>query len=1008
MVVSLFVSDAYSQKPAGTIDSLQTLLKQLPQDTSRVKTLVELAWQFHGNQDTSRARATVEQALTLAQALGYEKGLALGEMFRGYYHNKANRYNQAVIHYQAAKKHFQRNGNQKGLANATSKTGISLLNNSSYALALEQFNQSISLYRVLQDSIQLANNLLNAGIAYQGMGDYTKALSSFFECLKLDESLGNQQGVASDYDQIAIIYKKQKQYTQAEAFEQKAIRLYRQIDDDYGLASSLNNLGILYKNMGKYTEAVTVLAEAEKLFMKISNNRGQVAVLSNLGEIYLMQKKYTVAMQHFTRSVELGQQIQWKESLLSNWEGLTKVYTAMSRPEEALQIAFKGLSLAESLSAREYIFKFHQLIAQAYKANKEYEKALSYLEKSVADNDSLYTAEQSRQLLELQTRYETEKKEQQIALLSKDSALQKSELSRKTMLQYILLAALIAFLVFAFLIFRIYRAKAKSKRLLLSEQLKTQQFEAQKLAELHAIKSRFFSNIAHEFRTPLTLILGPVESLMDRYSSSSREADLLKMVKNNASRLLLLINQLLDLSRIESGIIGLTMKQEDVVRFLKGLTYSFLSLAEQKNIALVFSSGVDSLPMDFDEDKLEKIMSNLLANAFKFTPEGGRVEVSVAQVSGSKGSFLQIAVADNGIGIPSDQVPFVFERFFQASNGKVRDIEGSGIGLSLTKELVEIHQGSIEVSSQPGQGTTFLVQLPVTTNAPLAAQPMPATQVWLHPHTQEQPFMAEAQSATDALMETGIEPPSEIILVIEDNEEVRRFIAHALWGCYQVVEAVNGIEGVQKANEIIPDLIISDVMMPEMDGYETCRLLKSEEKTSHIPVILLTAKAGLESKLEGLDTGADDYLSKPFNTQELKARIKNLIALRKKLQSRYLNQAVSSEPAAALPPIENIFITKLKEVVYANLSDESFSIEQLSSELAMSRTQVHRKLKALTNQSASQFIRIIRLQKAKELLLDGQHNVSEAAYLTGFNSSTYFSTCFTEYYGYPPSELKVK
>jgi CheY-like chemotaxis protein len=345
----------------------------------------------------------------------------------------------------------------------------------------------------------------------------------------------------------------------------------------------------------------------------------------------------------------------------------------------------------------------------------------------------------------------------------------------------------------------------------------------------------------------------------------------------------------------------------------------------------------------------------------------------------------------------------VFERFYQAPNQPDGVTAGSGIGLALTKELVEMHDGTLRVESPPGQGATFTFALPVTRQAPPADAPL-AEPNPVPARLPEAALLADAENPE----RPDAAPEAPLVLVIEDNPDVRRFIRESLEGDYQVAEACNGAEGVEKATELVPDLVISDVMMPGMDGYQACRALKAREETSHIPVILLTAKAGLESKLEGLDTGADDYLAKPFHTAELKGRIRNLIQLRKRLQLKYMAQTITEQPQAPLPAPENAFLARLRAVVEANFRDEEFSIEQLSREIGMSRTQVHRKLKALTNQSASQFIRTLRLQKARALLLTGRHNVSEAAYLTGFNSPAYFSTCFTELYGYPPSELKVK
>ncbi len=984
----------------GEADSLKALLGTLPADTAKVNVLLNLAHALNGAGDQA-GLARAREALQLAGQLGFGAGVARAHLALGRLRAGAHQFDAALEHYQSARQQFGALGNPAGVALAQRYAGIAHLQNAQYEAALVAFRQALAFYQRTGNREQTANCLLNLGLCQEHLGRFSAALSYFFQGLRIDEALGDTNNVASDYDQIAIIYKKQGSYAQAETFALKAVALYEQTGNHTGLAGALVNLGILHKTTKAYEKALGAYARAGELFGRAGDQRGQAATLSNRGELYAQQGRHAAAIDHFERSLALSRTIGWKEAILSNLEGLANVYAAQGNTGLVLERARSGMALAEQIRSPEYTYKFNKLLAAAHKAGGNYAKALEHLEKSVQDHDSLYSLEKSRQIEELQVKYETEKKERQIALLQKDRALQAAELSRKTFWQYGLASAIGVLGVVGLLLFRTYRVRQQSKRELLGEQLKVQQLEANQLAEMNTLKSRFFSNIAHEFRTPLTLMLGPIEHLLDDSRAGSREHGLLRMAQTHATRLLALINQLLDLSRLEAGVVRPDLRQGDVVAFLKGTTYAFLSLAEQKDIRLSFATGVPSLVMDYDPDKLEKVMNNLLSNAFKFTPAAGEVRVVLAETGGGT-PHLHVSVRDTGPGLAPDQLTRVFERFYQAPNQPDGVTAGSGIGLALAKELVEMHGGTLRVQSPPGQGATFTFALPVARQAPPAdAAPAKRDPARL-------PEAALPHDGTENAERPETSPEAPLVLVIEDNPEVRRFIRQALEGHYQVAEAGNGAEGVQKAVELVPDLVISDVMMPEMDGYQACRALKAREETSHIPVILLTAKAGLESKLEGLDTGADDYLAKPFNPAELKGRIRNLIRLRKSLQLKYMAQTITEQPQAPLPAPENAFLARLRAVVEANFRDEEFSIEQLSREIGMSRTQVHRKLKALTNQSASQFIRMLRLQKARALLLTGRHNVSEAAYLTGFNSPAYFSTCFTELYGHPPSELKVK
>jgi signal transduction histidine kinase/ligand-binding sensor domain-containing protein/DNA-binding response OmpR family regulator len=546
----------------------------------------------------------------------------------------------------------------------------------------------------------------------------------------------------------------------------------------------------------------------------------------------------------------------------------------------------------------------------------------------------------------------------------------------------------------------------------LRNELKMKNFEAQKLHEMDQMKSRFFANISHEFRTPLTLILGPVEQIRaGRFRDNLDEA--CDMILRNGQRLLRLINQLLDLAKLEAGSMSLHARPENIVGFLKGLVLSFASAAERKRIALSISAEEENLIVYFDRDKLEKIVSNLLSNALKFTPEGGEVGVLISTVETtgpvvSTNGWVEISVKDTGPGIAVDQFDKIFDRFYQVdashtSTSSVQEHEGAGIGLALTKELVELHHGEIVVESGIGRGTTFIVHLPLGKEhlKPEEVSEAVSSDQFSVASGQEAAFPTIQQSPAAAIQES-VTSDETIILVVEDNPDVCTYIRQRLEPTFKMIEAHDGVEGVAKAFEIIPDLIISDVMMPKRDGNELCRILKSDEKTSHIPIIMLTAKADRESKVQGLETGADDYLIKPFDAKELLARVHNLIKLRRQLRERFSREVILQPHEIAITPMDEVFLNKVKAVVEKHLGDEDFEVEALGREVGMSRSQIHRKLKALTDQSASQFIRSLRLQRAVELLKQNAGTVAEIAYQVGFGSQAYFNRCFHEQFGCAP------
>ncbi len=555
----------------------------------------------------------------------------------------------------------------------------------------------------------------------------------------------------------------------------------------------------------------------------------------------------------------------------------------------------------------------------------------------------------------------------------------------------------------------------------LNADLKLKSIESEKLLEMDHLKSHFFANISHEFRTPLTLILGPLEKLLSTNENSSLRETYQTMYRNT-QRLLTLINQLLDLSKLEAGKMKLEPSPTNLIQYLKRIVFSFTSLAESKKVLFRFQYPNDNPVVYLDADKLEKILTNLIANAFKFTPEEGQITVSASLKSAddpllpeplqnaklsSRHNVLQLLVQDDGLGIPEDQVQKIFNRFYQADNSQTREQGGTGIGLSLVQELVELHQGHISIQSQVGKGSCFTVYLPlliadyheiVVTENPVEPSKaiFPADSIKEHNHHQ--------QVFTDS-MKASTYTKNPLVLIVEDNAEIRFYIRENLEPYYKVMEAADGAEGYGIAQETIPDLIISDVMMPKMDGVELCRKLKLDEKTSHIPVILLTAKASGDNKIAGLETGADDYIIKPFEARELLARGRNLIDTRRKLRERFTKQ-ISLQPAAiAITSVDEKFLQRAMQLMEEHMSDPDFGVETFGREVGMSRTQLFRKLKALTNQSPGDFIRIMRLKRAAELLEKGAGTIAEVAFQTGFQDPSYFTKCFQKQFGQTPSEF---
>ncbi|MCU0344155.1 MAG: response regulator [Ignavibacterium sp.] len=570
----------------------------------------------------------------------------------------------------------------------------------------------------------------------------------------------------------------------------------------------------------------------------------------------------------------------------------------------------------------------------------------------------------------------------------------------KTWWAYSLYAIALLSIFFASSKFYLNRQRLRQKLVLESE-------HAEKLEELAKMKSDFFANISHEFRTPLTLILGPAEKIEKNQSTNPvKDAGI---ITRNSKRLLQLVNQLLDLAKLDSGKLKLEASPGNIVSFVKGIALSFESLSEARDVMIKIKSDKELIETYFDREKMIKVFSNLLSNAFKFTPERENVIVSITE---TLNNTVEIRIRNTGIGIPQKELPKLFDRFYQVDSSQTKEYEGTGIGLALVKELIELHHGSIIVNSKENNPedkekgwTEFTINLPIGKAhlkneeiaiadqvGPKEVTPLDETE-YLSPR-----ILIESDTISDENKTT--------ILVVEDNYDMREYIKESLSDCYVVEEAVNGEQGVRIAETIIPDLIISDLMMPKMDGNELTRILKNDEKTSHIPIIILTAKSGQENKIEGLQTGADDYLTKPFDLQELRVRVENLINIRKKLQEKFSKGEFLSKPVEKkIKSIDERFLAKVLEVIEKHISEEEFSIEDCSSEVGFSRTHFHKKLRALVGKSPSQYVRTVRLYRAKHLIEEEKGNVSEVAYSVGFSSPSYFSRCFKEEFGYPPSNI---
>ncbi len=839
------------------------------------------------------------------------------------------------------------------------------------------------------------------GAYYTENQNYLKASEVLHKALNVAKAENCLTCKLEVLNELFLISYDQQDYDKALGFLKENYRTAYQLEDSLLLAKAATNLSLVYGAIPQNDSAAFYAYKGIEIAKAIQAHRYIRYCYNNLGIIHENKKEYTKAVENFKEVARYAAKAGDKEMEATGYFNVASSSILEGHLDTAALYLERAKQRFEELKRKDLLAYYYEGISEFWALKNDHEKALAYFKRATALRDSLQKDMYGKNLAEAETKFNTSEKEAQLAeqalIIERQSNNQKN----------ILIGSILVFLLL-FALFQYFRHRQKIKAGETQLALQLEHAEAKKLREIDQMKSTFFANISHEFRTPLTLIKTPLQDLIKGNNKDKDHVQKYYRIMNrNADRLLSLVNQLLDLAKLESGKMQLQATEEDIVQLVRTLTWSFESLAAKKDIRLTLDVPNAPVWLWLDKDKVEKILANLLSNAFKFTSGEGCVSVTLLVEEAE----VVIQVSDTGIGLPNDQLEHIFERFYQSAH--TSDLQASsGIGLALTKELVELHGGIIEVVSQEGVGSTFTVKL-LRGSAHLMPEDMSKT---AHRYQSSPPVFAKKNKANQPLLKNNA-PPTVIqetlasvsnlplLLIVEDNADVRTYIRDRIGSGYKIMEAENGRLGLDIALEQIPDLILSDVMMPEMDGTEMCRQLKSNDKTSHIPIIMLTARSDQSDKLEGLHSGADDYLTKPFDGEELKVRIDNLIQRQQQMRKKFKLGHPFQSTGRVVSSVDEVFLKKVMKSIEDNLDDEDFSIEQLAKGVSMSRSQLHRKIKALSGLSPSVFLRTIRLDRGKQLLEQKAGNASEVAFMVGFSSTTYFATCFKEQFGLSPSEV---
>ncbi len=844
--------------------------------------------------------------------------------------------------------------------------------------SLELFKSSKKLKR----QIDLMHTLIES-YAINNAAD--KALKHGYEALDLCHKIDDEDCQGQTYKRMARTMYNFKENSKGVEFSKKAVEVFEKNKNNKALAKCYAD--IAKYGLYDYEESLSIMNKSLALIEKDTSKNAYDLSNALFSRILLSQRfqKYEEAdidINHIKDELwnDLSTRQQQNLDMLN---GRNKY--EQGKYEASIDILKESIndSLAD---INPYLSFDYEYVERSYAKLNQWDSAYHYnkLNHEFYVKDRIH--ESKMKMIDLEAKYEGEKKQLTIAA-------QNQTISKQKTIQWLSIGG---FLLFSLLLFQMYRNGQQKRK------------ANEQLVELDNLKTRLYTNITHEFRTPLTVISGMAAQVKENPKAWLDEG--LLMIERNANRLLSLVNQLLDLSKLESGKIALHQEQGNIIPYLKYLVESIHSFAESKKIQLHFYADEDEVIMDYDSEKIQQVIINLLSNALKFTPNEGHVYVDIKHVqllekgsSFRKMPFLQITIRDNGLGITEEQLPFIFDRFYQVDDSSTRQKEGSGIGLALVKELVGLMEGEITVKSKVGKETVFKLLLPVRNEAQKST--LPSSELTAFKITNSESVIPIAHNKNGEHLYQA----KPRILLIEDNKDVVTYIAACLEGTYDIIVGRDGQEGIDIAFENIPDLIVTDVMMPYKDGYTVCKTLKADERTSHIPVIMLTAKADIDSKLIGLETGADAYLAKPFHKKELIVRIKNLLDLRSKLQGHFLSFAASNsendtQESTKIPSPESQFMNKLKAVVELHLDDVEFNVEKFCKKIGMSHSQLHRKTTALTGLSPNKFIRYIRMNKAKVLLKSPEKNISAVAFETGFNDPSYFGRVFKKEFGMTPLE----
>lgn len=944
-----------------------------------IKNLIKDAIYFVYNYPET-AYALSKRIIEISDAYGFKTHESKSHDIIGVYFQNRGAYDSARHHYLASLNIRKELGVLKLVSQSYNNLGVLFRRQAQYDSSLFYYQSALTIAREINDSLLQGNYYNNIGLTWYNKAQYDSSIANHLKSLTFRKGLNDTKGISGSLNNLGIVYEQLGDYKQALAYLNESLEIKKTLGNKRILASAYLNLGNTYYRLKLLDSADTHFHLALSQYVELGDQKNIGAIYHDLSVLYLNKKEHKQASSYSQQALTIRRDLENKEDLIVSLVQQARISNSLAIWKDALSYAREAYQMARSIRSKESMELTTIALSEIFESNGQADSALYYYKISQAFQDSIFSVQKVQHIAELKEKYESLEKDKRISELDNENRLKEVLLESQSRQRSLYLAGVVLLLLILFFIIYTYKLKIRSKELISKE-----------LRETQKIRSKFFANVTHEFRTPLTLIIGPLSDLISRLKGNDKKV--LSLAKHNALKLQRLIDQLLSLSKLEVGKLSLQTEESVLAHFIQPIVMSFTSMAENKNINYEYQLDGLDVNCEADPEKIEIVLYNLISNAFKFTPSGGRILVEIH--FDKQNSHLSIKVQDSGVGIKEKDQERVFERFFQSENVKSDNQLGTGIGLSLTSELTNLMNGTIGLESQFGSGSTFKVRLPLQIVRSSNIQDSLSAAPTINLTSNEEAFELEP--------ELLVERP--VLLIVEDHHELRNYIKYSLGNIYDYLEADNGSSGFSLAKEHMPDLIISDLMMPEMNGFELCKRIKGDEITNHIPFIMLTARVEREDKIEGLEAGAIDYLMKPFDSLELKFKVQNVLQKLKNVHQYLKHQLVSEPSIDGVFSSDDMFMSKMNNYISDNLKNEQFSVEQLAAEMNLSRVQLYRKVKSITGLSVSEMIRIFRLKLAWSILNKQAATVSEVAYTVGFQNLSYFSKSFKSHFGILPNEL---